>query len=144
MYDFVSQYKELKVLRSVMFPSPVAIAKARMHQKKHIEYMLGIWETIGLNFERALKETGLTRGLGDITCFIHIFGCEGWFNVLKNEIHIRITQSARKNDAETIVHELLHLITYKDTLSCREREDIVERYIGTSPFREILLVVLEH
>ena len=144
LYDFVFHYEKIRGLRSVVFPSPVTIIKTKIFQKRCIKDMEGIWETIAPKFSKALEDAKLDWDPGVVTCFIHTFRCEGWFNTLKNEIHARITQSTRRNTAETIMHELLHLITYKDELSYQEREDLVDKYMDMPLFKETLLVVPEN
>lgn len=144
LYDFIFHYEKIRGLRSIVFPSLVTIIKTKIYQKKYIEDLENIWEMIRPKFSKALEDAGLDWDPGVVICFIHTFRCEGWFNLLKNKIHARITQSTRRNTAETIVHELLHIITYRDDLSYREREDLVDKYMDMSVFKEILLAVPEH
>jgi len=143
LYDFVFHYEKIRGLRSIVSPSPIVIIKTKVNHGNVVKDMIDIWEVIGPKFNSALKEVGLSWDKGTVTCFIHTFRCEGWFNPFRNEIHARITESTGRNTAETIVHELLHLVTFKDDLSYQQREDMVDKYIDMPLFKDILLAVPE-
>lgn len=144
LYDFVFHYKKIKEMRSVVFPSPIAIIKTKINQNNIIQDMVNIWETVEPAFTKALEENGLDWDPGLVICFIHTFRCEGWFNTMRNTIHARITQSTKRNTAETIIHELLHLITFNEHASYQEREDLVDKYMNMPLFKEILLAIPEN
>ena len=138
---YTLHYEKIRGFRSVVFPSLVTIIKTKVLQKRYINDVENIWETIKPKFSKALENAKLDWDPGVVTCYIHTFGCEGWFDTLKNEIHARITQSTRRNTAETIMHELLHLITYKDGLRYQERKDLVDKYMSMPLFKKTLLIV---
>ena len=143
-YDFVFHYEKIRGLRSIVFPSPIAIIKTKINQRKCVQEVTGIWKMIRHRFDTAMEETSLDWKYGLVTAYIHTFRCEGWFNVLKNQIHVRVTKSTKRNTAETIVHELLHLITFNEHASYREREDLVDKYIQMPAFKEMIMSVPEH
>jgi hypothetical protein len=142
LYDFVFHYDKIRGLRLV-YPSPVTIIKATFNRKKNIADMVNIWETIEPKFTKALEENGLDWDYGPVIGYIHTFRCEGWYNTLKNQIHVRITKSTKRNTAETIVHELLHLIAFNEHASYKEREELVDKYIETPVFKNIIMSVPE-
>ena len=143
LYDFVFHYEKIRDLRSIVFPSLLVLIKTKITQKKTVQEVTDIWESIRNRFDQAMKETGLDWEYGLVTGYIHTFRCEGWFNVLKNQIHVRVTESTKRNTAETIVHELLHLITFNEHASYKEREDLVDKYIEMTVFKDIILSVPE-
>ena len=143
LYDFVFHYGKIRGLRSVVFPSPIAIIKTKIYQKKAVQEVADIWESVRQRFDQAMLETGLDWEYGLVTGYIHTFRCEGWFNVLKNQIHVRVTESTRRNTAETIVHELLHLITFNEHASYKDREELVDKYIEMPVFKDIIMSVPE-
>lgn len=143
LYDFVFHYEKIRGLRSIVFPSLPIIFRTKINQKKTVQEVTDIWESIRHRFDQAMKETGLDWEYGLVTGYIHTFRCEGWFNVLKSQIHVRVTDSTKRNTAETVVHELLHLITFNDHTSYKEREELVDKYIEKPFFRDIIMSVSE-
>ena len=138
IFEIVTHYNEYKDLRSVVFPSIKGVIYAMSHYDKSIKEYRDFWEKIESEFNKAVVATGLTLLNNDKICFMHKFGCEGWFNADKNQIHVRTTESTKRNTVDSIMHEILHLITYKPDMSYEDREDMVNKYISLPPFQELL------
>lgn len=139
LLDLFINQKENKNLRSVVYPSLRSVTNSLLPQTEIIRECSDIWNRVEPEFNKALVEAGLIPIKSDVVCFIHLFGCEGWFNVGKNQIHIRTTQSSKENTVDSIMHELLHLITYKPNMSYEEREVLVEKYMILQPFQKLLM-----
>ena len=138
IFEIVAHYNEYKDLRSVVLPSIKDVIDAMFNQDKSIKEFSDIWGKIEAEFNKAVVATELTPLNTDIICFTHKFGCEGWFNADKNQIHVRTTESSKRNTLDSIMHEVLHLITYKPDMSYADREDIVGKHIGLLPYQQIL------
>jgi len=128
--DLIIHKKNYKNLRSVIFPT--------LSPGKEDRGYIDSWKHVEPEFNKALLDAGLKLIEGDIICFTHKFGCEGWFNIDKNQIHIRTTHSTTKNTIDSIMHELLHLITYKPDMSYPERETLVDKYMNLESVRQLL------
>ncbi len=95
-------------------------------REKKVSVYSNAWNVIEPKFNKALLTQGLIPLNTDALYFIHNFGCEGWFNVDRNQIHVSTTENTLSSTTESIMHELLHLVTYKPNMSYQEREDLVE------------------
>lgn len=133
--------EEYKHLRSAIYPSLRMLVETIAYQNESIKKYEKLWKEIEPNFNLALGKAGLTPLGTEVVCFVHSFGCEGWFNSEKGHIHVRTTKSSTSNTVETIMHETLHLITYKPDMTYKEREDKVDSYMRLARF-QILLVGL--
>lgn len=139
LFDMVFYNKEYKDLRSVVFPSLKGVVDAKLNQNKIVKEYTNIWKNIEPKFNETLVTAELIQLKTDTICFLHTFGCEGWFNADKNQIHVRTVESSKRNTVESVMHELLHLITYKPNMSFQAREDLVEKYINLPSFQQLLL-----
>ena len=124
-------------LRSVIWPFSSEFLRVAFTFGRYKKLVDKIWDSVAPEAERVFMERGL-RDLGRVTCYLHGISCEGWFDIDKNSIHVRVTNV--KNDKElldTILHELLHLATYDEKFSYEEREKLVDEYLSFPEFRRL-------
>lgn len=139
LFEMLFHHNEYKNLRSVVYPSFKNVINVFFHKKVVVKECSGVWERVEPEFNKAIVEAGLVPVKSDVVCFTHSFGCEGWFNVDKNQIHVRTTQSSKENTIDSIMHELLHLVTYKPNMSYEERENLVEKYMNMPSIKQLPL-----
>lgn len=124
-------------LRSVVWPFSLKFVAVAFSFNKHKRHLRRIWENVSSEAEKAFMKYGL-RIPGKIMCYIHGLSCEGWFDVKKKSIHVRVTDvRSEKELLETILHELLHLATYKEEFSYEERERLVDDYLSLPEFKKL-------
>jgi len=138
IFEIITHKRDYKDLRSVVFPSLKGVINAILYRDKTVKDYTDAWGKIEAEFNSAIVTAGLTPLNADIICFTHKFGCEGWFNIDKNQIHIRTAESSKRNIIDSIMHEILHIITYKPNMSYKEREDLVDKYMDLQSFQQLL------
>jgi hypothetical protein len=127
-------------LRSVVQPSVWHMICFAIRARNHVARLKAIWSDIAELVEQAFREFGL-KDLGIVSCYVHGVSCEGWFDVDRNAIHVRMTsiQGNEKRELSwTIIHELVHLATYQPGLSYEQRERMVDEYLNKPQFRKIV------
>ena len=125
-------------LRSVVWPTAKNLINFAVNSNKYLEKIQTLWINHSEDINKAFSDLGL-KDLGFVICYIHGISCEGWFDVDTNSIHIRTVRSGGNNEIlDTIIHELLHLATYKKDLTYEEREKIVDEYLQKPQFSKLL------
>jgi len=89
------------------------------------------------SIEKTLKKLGIENDLKIVTCYLHAFGVGGWFDIDKKEIHVRWDYHIN-HFVETLIHEILHLLTYKENYDYSKREEVVEKYMQTPEIQKIV------
>ena len=121
-----------------MWPTPAAILRFVFSSSKAILHTQKLWSKSKLEVEKAFKELNLID-LGNVDCFLHSISCEGWFDTDENSISVRYVENGGDRELiSTIIHELLHLATFKETMTYDEREDLVDFYLAKPQFEKIL------
>ena len=124
-------------LRSVISPFSLGFLRVALDSGRYKRLMNRIWNDVAPKAERAFREYDL-KDLGKVTCYFHGISCEGWFDVDKNSIHVRVTGVGNNEELmDTIFHELLHLATYDERFSYEEREKLVDEYISLPEFKRL-------
>lgn len=132
------QPNDYKNLRSVVWPTPLALFTFIKLSSTAVCHIHKIWMKNSSQISTALAKLNL-KDPGNIVCYVHGISCEGWFDVDDNSIHIRFSNSnGDKELLNTMIHEIIHLSTYDNKLSSAERENIVEKYMGSEEIQEIL------
>ena len=132
--------REYTHLRSVVWPSVDRLVSFTRNARKETKHLESVWERISNDTNQAFHDLSI-KDLGNVTCYVHGISCEGWFNVNKNAIHVRTTNVVNNDERElieTIIHELLHLATYRQELTYEQREKIVDEYLNKPQFKKIL------
>jgi hypothetical protein len=127
-----------KHLISVVYPSVSKFAVSEKRKIEIINELNSVWPAVEPQFVYALKYLGFTNFSLPAVCYIHFFGCEGWINIDKKQIHVRVEESSVCNTINSIMHETLHLITFQEDLSYEERETIVEDLMNSPSIQDIL------
>jgi hypothetical protein len=129
---------EYKNLRSFIKPSIKSIFSFATNKNEAIKHTEKIWSKYKTDIDKAFKELGI-KDLGTISCFLHGMSCEGWFDIDDNSIHVRFPKSGGdKNLIDTIIHEILHLVTYDEKYDYDQREAIVDKILAKPQFQKIL------
>lgn len=133
-----SEYRDL---RSVIWPSLKVFSDSVTKRTKTIKDTQTLWGLIDQKVEKAFVRLGLTPP-EKIVCYVHFLGCEGWFEPDYNIIHVRCSENdSLKERTDTIIHEIIHLATYKKSLSYEQREKIVDNYMKEQGLKDICLGV---
>jgi len=138
--SLVLHKREYTHLRSVVWPSVSRFISFDRNANKEIKRLESIWLRVANHTNQAFHDLSI-KDLGNVTCYVHGISCEGWFNVNKNAIHVRTTNVVNNDERElieTIIHELLHLATYRQELTYEQREKIVDEYLNEPQFKKIL------
>lgn len=139
--DMVTHPSEYSSLRSVIWPSPKVFSDSVMKSAKALKDTQNLWGLIDQKVEKAFVRLGLIPPEG-IVCYVHFLGCEGWFEPDHNIIHVRCSENdSLKERADTIIHEIIHLATYKKSLSYEQWEKIVDDYMKEQDLKDICLNV---
>jgi len=137
-FNLLLHWNEYENLRSVIKPNPLIILTFYLNRERHLRESKKIWEGKEKQVINAFKTSKLKYPQNAV-CYIHSISCEGWFDIENGNIHARFYKTGGDNEyVETIIHELLHLATYKPEMSYEEREDIVDEYLTKKLFQEIL------
>ena len=139
--DIIFHKDEYKNMKSIVYPSVSKFIAQKRDQKEKIAQLNNLWPRIETKFNVAIGSLGLKYDFDNITCFVHTFGCEGWCNVDKNQIHIRTEESSLENIGDSIIHEIIHLVTYKKGSTFNEREQLVDKYMSTESIQNLLTEV---
>lgn len=101
-------------------------------------YIQKLWDKNSTQISAVFTNLKL-NGLDNIICYIHGISCEGWFDTDDNSIHIRFPKSGGDQELlDTIIHEIIHLVTYNKKFSYKKREAIVEKYMKAPEIMKIL------
>jgi len=138
--DLLTHKNKYANLRSVIYPSLLKFITSSKIQKRRIVQIQKVWEKIEPQFGDFLFKQDLYLEVSKIVCYVHTFGCEGWFDIDKNEIHVRTEESSLKNTIDSIMHETIHLPTYTSEATYKEREDLVEKYMQMKQIQELLVI----
>ncbi len=124
--DLIQNYKEYKQNKNlyIKLPHLADIFDLKLHEKI-ICFLIRQDVYKRPSIENAIKELDIENNLKKVTCYLHAFGVGGWFDVEKQEIHVRWDYHAN-HFFETLVHEVLHILTYKETDDYATRENIVD------------------
>ena len=137
--SFTFHREEYENLRSVIKPSVFRIVYYYLNKRKVLLEVSDWWQTVAKPVEKAFKQLGLGLPNKSTVCYIHSFSNEGWFNENTGNINARhYLCEGKKEFIETVVHELIHISTYKDALSYDESEKIVDGYLDRPQLKEIL------
>lgn len=125
-------------LRSVVWPNLILLIRYFFKQKEILKQAEQWWEPYKDKVEDIFLKLNLKID-NKVICYVTSIGSEGMFSVEDKAICARHFKSGGpKEFVETVVHELLHLATYKTTLTYEEREDIVENYLKNPLLTEAL------
>ncbi|MDO8266066.1 MAG: hypothetical protein Q7T41_03950 [Candidatus Saccharibacteria bacterium] len=136
--EITTHKNEYKNLRSVVYPSLSKLLSNKAFQAEKIGQLNKVWTSLESDFNKVLEELKLGLKTEDIVCFVHTFGCEGWFNTDTNQIHVRTLESSVENTVDSIIHEIMHLATYKKDSTYRERENLVDKYMESARIRALI------
>lgn len=132
--EWLDLYKNREIVLqepSVYFPRPfktLLIVPFYFNRRKVIRKMKSLWEPHEREVQKFWEKAEL-KELGEVTCFMHLFGYMGWFDTGKNYIYLRYDKYQRDNDlGGTILHELLHLATRTSSMTYEEWEAEVDKY----------------
>jgi len=89
------------------------------------------------SLDKAFNDLKLKHGMKQVTCYLHAFGCGGWFDIDNNEVHVRWDYHANRF-INTLIHEVLHLITYDEENDHAKREKIVDGYMEKPEIKRII------
>jgi len=135
--DMVKNPGEYKGLRSVVWPSFSQVSYLRCVALGYLSilpiYLL--WLRYEKEVRLGFKKVGLE--FPKVNCYLYNFGCEGWFDTDDQSIHTRFTKTNYKEILETIIHESVHLSTYKPEDNYVQREKIVDDYLEKMDFKFI-------
>ncbi len=136
--NMVLHFNDYRNLRSVIWPFPINLFRGASSKDKAIKHVEEIWKKIGPQVEEIFKKFHL-KDIGNVTCYLHVISCEGWFDMDENSIHVRTTNyGSKKNLVDTIIHELLHLVTYDEKLNYDEREAIVDNFLAKPELKSLI------
>jgi len=136
--DLLKNWREYKNLRSVILPYPWVIVLFGLSSRKKVKEAETIWKIVEGEVVEAFKRVGL-KFPNDCTCYIYSVSCEGMFDVDWGNIDVRFYKTGGNHEfIDTIIHELLHLATYKPKMTGDEREKVVDKYLMKKPFRQII------
>ncbi len=139
--EMVTHPSEYCDLRSVIWPSPKVFGNSITKSTKALKDTQNLWSLIDKKTENTFDQLGL-KPAGKIVCYVHFLGCEGWFEPDHNIIHVRCSENdSLKERVDTIIHEIIHLATYKKSLSYEQREKIVDDYMKEQALKDIYLDV---
>ena len=134
----ITHPQEYKQLRSVVW-NPLYILLLSLFRKLYLSRAESVWKPIEPEVENAFKVLKLKLPKDNLVCYVHGISCEGWYNPAKNCVHARITKCKNLGEfAGSVIHELLHLATYKNELDYNQREKIVDGYIAKQPLSSIV------
>ena len=135
--DLLIHYKDNLNLRSVIW-NPLYTINFLINKKNIINKATTIWKPLEKEVTEAFKKLDLELPKENITCYVHSIGCEGWYNVDKNHIQVRLSKCGDGEFAGAIIHELVHLATWKEGNDYMERENIADNYISKKPLLDIV------
>ena len=126
--------KEYEGLSSVVWSNFTLIGKAKAFILGNLSILriYYVWLIHQKEVKNAFKKHKLK--LPQVICYIYNFGYQGWFDTDTNTIHVRFTKSPNNDLAESIIHELVHLATYKKEYDYNKRETVVDRYLEKMNF----------
>lgn len=134
----ITHPQEYKQLRSVVW-NPLYILLLSLFRKSYLSRAESAWKPIESDVESAFKVLKLKLPKDNLICYVHSISCEGWYNPTKNCVHARITKCKNLGEfAGSVIHELLHLATYKTELNYTQREKIVDNYVARPPLSTIV------
>ena len=134
----ITHSQEYKQLRSVVW-NPLYILLLLLFRKLYLSRAESAWKPIEPEVERAFKMLRLELPKDNLVCYVHSISCEGWYDPNKNCVHARITKCKNLGEfAGSVIHELLHLATYKNELDYNQREKIVDDYVERQPLSTIV------
>lgn len=137
-FELITHYNDYKNLRSVLWPTPRNILGFAFSSSNAILHTQKLWCESKSEVEKVFKELKL-KDPGRVDCFLHGISCEGWFDTDENSISVRYVENGGDRELlSTIIHELLHLATFKDSMNYDEREDVVDKYLCRPEFQNIL------
>lgn len=88
-----------------------------------------IWEDGKAEFHATIK--GKVTLPKRVTCVLTRWGCGGKFDTDRQQITIRLNREKDfANFMDTVKHEVLHLVTYREGQSYEDRENIVDELMG--------------
>jgi len=136
--NVLAHQNEYHNLRSFIAPTPKSIISFALNKNKAIKHTEKVWLSAKEDIQKAFEELDI-KDIGTISCFLHGFSCEGWFDTDDNSIHIRFPKNGGDKELlNTIIHEILHLATYEEKYDYDERETIVDNFLVKSQFVDIL------
>ncbi len=128
---------EYNYLRSFITPNPKSILSFAINKNIAIEHTAKLWSKFESDVQKAFKELDL-KDPGTMPCYLHGMSCQGWFDTDDNSIHVRFPDNGGDNELlDTIIHEILHLATYDDKYDYDQREEIVDKILAKSQFKNI-------
>lgn len=139
IFNFVFHQEEYENLRSVINPSIGRIVYYFLNKKKILLEVSDWWKNVEKPTEKAFGELRLVLPNRNTICYVHSFSNEGWFNENTGNINARHHLCGGKKEfIETVIHELIHIATYKDELDYDENEKIVDSYFDKPQLKKIL------
>lgn len=144
IYSFREDYKEAKNMKdnpqeykgllSIVWPDFTLIGKARAFFMGTLSIFRAyhVWLTHQKEIKKAFRKHKIK--LPQTICYLCNFGCQGWFDIDAGTTYVRFTKSSNSDLAESMIHELLHLVTYEKKYDHGKRETIVENYLEKMNF----------
>lgn len=139
VFNFFIHSNEYKNLRSVINPSLKRMVYYYLNQKEILLEASNWWQTVAKPAENAFKQLELRLPNKNTVCYVHSFSNEGWFNEDTGNINARHYSSGGKKEfIETVIHELIHIATYEDSLGYDENEKTVDDYLEKPQLKKLL------